>query len=87
MVVMCVAALVLLGWVFNIPSLKRIHPDWVSMVPNTALSLLGLGVVLWRQSSLSGSVARHQTGRWLVMLVLAGRHVGAAKPAGPRFRH
>ena len=45
-----------IGWVFGIDALKRIHPAWVAMKPNTALCLMlaGLAVVLLRDESVSG---------------------------------
>ena len=40
-----VGSVVLLGWLFDVPSLKRILPGLALMQPNTALSLGLAGVV------------------------------------------
>ncbi len=43
-----VGAVVLIGWLFDIPVLQSIRPDWPSMKANTALGLLLSGVALWQ---------------------------------------
>lgn len=50
MLVMLVGGSVLVGWTLDIPMLKRVAPDLASMVPNTALSFLCLGIVLFQQA-------------------------------------
>src|SRR3989338_2255169 len=42
-------ALVLAGWVFDIPALKSVSPGLVSMKANTALCFLLLGLTLWHR--------------------------------------
>lgn len=39
--------MVLIGWVFNIPLLKSVHPSLVAMKANTALNFLLIGISLW----------------------------------------
>lgn len=39
-VVIITSLLVVLGWAFNIPSLKSIHPEWVTMKPLTSICFL-----------------------------------------------
>lgn len=41
-----VGSLVLIGWMLDIPSLKSIHPDWVTMKPITAVFFVLSGVSL-----------------------------------------
>ena len=55
-----IGAVAFAGWVFGIDALKRIHPAWVAMKPNTALCLIlaGLAVVLLRDENVSGSRRR-----------------------------
>ena len=48
---------VLIGWVFDIPFLKSIHPDFVSMKANTALSFMLMGISLFL-------LQRRHIGRW-----------------------
>jgi PAS domain S-box-containing protein len=51
-VVLGIGLLVMAGWIFNIPLLRSLHPDFVSMKANTALSfmLLGLSLLLMERS-------------------------------------
>lgn len=39
-------AIVLTGWVFDVPMLKSLRPDWVGMKPNTALAFTFCGASL-----------------------------------------
>src|SRR5213593_3309711 len=39
--------LVLGGWVFDVPVLKSLRPDWATMKANTATGLLFAGVAVW----------------------------------------
>lgn len=43
-----VGAVVLPGWLFDIPFLQSIRPGWASMKANTALSLMLSGAALWQ---------------------------------------
>lgn len=52
-VVMLVGASVLVGWMLNVPVLKSVAPNLVSMVANTALCLLALGIALFLQGASS----------------------------------
>ncbi len=45
--VIVIGLLVLLGWLFNIPPLTRIRPDFAAMQANTALAFLLAGFSLW----------------------------------------
>src|SRR3982074_563796 len=42
-----VSCLVLLGWTFNLPTLRSILPGQPQMVPNTALTFILASVSLW----------------------------------------
>jgi two-component system, cell cycle sensor histidine kinase and response regulator CckA len=44
--VVVVGALALIGWSFDVPALIRLHPSLASMKPNTAVSLVLLGLSL-----------------------------------------
>lgn len=46
-VVSCVGALVMLGWVLDIQILKSIHPLWVTMKFSTAFSFFISGIVVY----------------------------------------
>src|SRR2546426_9719017 len=43
----CLGASVLAGWLFNLEWLKRFHPDWVTMKPNSAFCFILAGLALW----------------------------------------
>lgn len=45
-----IGAVVLLGWQFDAPLLKSIHPAWVAMKTNTAVGLVLAGLALWLSS-------------------------------------
>ena len=47
--VMMVGGSVLVGWMLNVPVLKSVAPNLVSMTANTALCLLSTGIVLFLQ--------------------------------------
>ena len=54
--------MVFVGWMFDIPLLKSVHPNFVAMKANTAFSFLLTGISLWllqeKESALPGKVAR-----------------------------
>lgn len=52
------AGLVLLGWAFDIPSLKSLAPGLVNMAPNTAVAFVLCGASLWLSVAPSGATAR-----------------------------
>jgi signal transduction histidine kinase len=52
-----VGGVVLLGWTLEIPVLKSIRPDWVSMKPNTALAFILTGIALLSVARPSASLA------------------------------
>ena len=66
-VVMLVSTSVLLGWVINIPVLKSVAPDLVSMVPNTALCLLALSAVLFLHGQTPSTPPRSKVGAALAV--------------------
>ena len=69
-IVVCgVGCVVLTGWFLDIPVLKSIHPAWVSMKPNTALSFFLVGLALSLQSGRSLSAFRTRTGQLLALFV------------------
>ncbi|MCX6917313.1 MAG: PAS domain S-box protein, partial [Verrucomicrobia bacterium] len=43
----CVGGSVLIGWLFDVGSLKSLHPTWVSMKANAAVCFLLSGLALW----------------------------------------
>ena len=42
-----VGTLLLIGWAFNIPTLKSVSPQLVSMKPNAAFCIVLIGIALW----------------------------------------
>ena len=46
-IVVLLGCLVLVGWVFNVDTLKRVFPGLVSMKVNTAISFITAGLALW----------------------------------------
>lgn len=67
--VILVGASVLVGWTFNVPILKSVAPNLVSMVANTALCLLALGLALFLQGSASSQRWPSRMARALAVLV------------------
>lgn len=67
--VMLVGASVLVGWTLNVPILKSVAPNLVSMVANTALCLLALGLALFLQGSASSQRWPSRMARALAVLV------------------
>ena len=67
--VMLVSTSVLLGWAINIPILKSVAPNLVSMVPNTALCLLTLGFVLFQHGKAPPKPSRSRVGGALAVAV------------------
>jgi diguanylate cyclase (GGDEF)-like protein/PAS domain S-box-containing protein len=65
LVATAVGALVLVGWQFDLGTLKSIRPELGAMAPNTALGFVLLGVTLWRMQ-------RAGDGRDALSHVLAG---------------
>lgn len=61
---------VLAGWLFDIPFLKSIHPDLVTMKVNTALSFLLMGSSLWLLREGSTTRLERYVARTLVIIVL-----------------
>jgi len=37
----------LIGWIFDVPALQRIHPELVTMKANTAIAIILAGISLW----------------------------------------
>ncbi len=50
-----VSSLVLVGWAFDVETLKRIFPKLVAMNPVTALAFILLGLSLWLSRTESAS--------------------------------
>lgn len=46
-VISALGVFVLLGWIFNIPAIKSVLPEFVTMKANTALCFLLIGISLW----------------------------------------
>lgn len=82
-----IGAVAFMGWVFGIDALKRIHPAWVAMKPNTALCLMlaGLAVVLLRDESVSGFRRRLGMGCGFIITLVGfwalGECIGWWKPS------
>src|SRR5262245_47505217 len=61
-----VGSLVLLGWTFDVASLKSILPGWVKMAPITAVTFVLAGVALWlltrESANLPAPTSREQLG-------------------------
>jgi PAS domain S-box-containing protein len=64
-----IGALVLFGWMQDIPQLKSISPHWVAMKANTALGFALGGLALWLKA---GEPARFRLFRLAVERLLAG---------------
>jgi hypothetical protein len=67
--VMLVGASVLVGWTFNLPVLKSVLPNLVSMVANTALCLLALGMALFLQGASSTQARPSKAAQALAVFV------------------
>ncbi|MEW6775971.1 MAG: ATP-binding protein [Bdellovibrionota bacterium] len=63
----------LLGWIFGIPILIRLHPSLASMKANTALGLVLAGAALWWEAR-SGAGSRK--GRWIPLCSLLVAAIG-----------
>ncbi len=63
-------ASVLAGWCFQVPVLKSILPDTVSMKPNTALAFVLAGLALLLQYGSPISSRRARAGQWPALLVV-----------------
>jgi len=71
--VVVVGLLVLLGWLFDVPLLKRIHPSLASMKPNTALCFMLLGSAIWlRDPSKLTRRRRQVVGALAIAIVILG---------------
>ncbi|MFZ3019398.1 MAG: PAS domain S-box protein [Gallionella sp.] len=64
-----IGALVLFGWLQDIPQLKSISPQWVAMKANTALGFALGGLALWLKA---GEPARFRSFRLAFERLLAG---------------
>lgn len=64
-----VGCVVLVGWIFDIVPLQRLHPDWVTMRPNTALGFIGAGSALWL--TVVGKGTARQRISWIAALLVS----------------
>jgi diguanylate cyclase (GGDEF)-like protein len=69
--VMLVGASVLAGWTFNVPALKSIAPNLVSMTANTALCLSVTGWVLFVQGAAASKLSSKRIGNLLALFAVA----------------
>src|SRR6202158_1212794 len=70
--VMMVGSVVLLGWSFDITTLKHVLPDLPAMQPNTALAFILASLSLWLIiGPEGGSPRRHTSGRACAGMVVA----------------
>ncbi|TWO78665.1 PAS domain S-box protein, partial [Denitratisoma oestradiolicum] len=68
-----VGSMVLLGWLLDIPTLKSLHPDLVTMKANTALCFLSGGVSLYLWHGSDASLRQQRAASWCAQaLVLVG---------------
>ena len=71
----------LLGWIFDVPALKRIHPSWVTMKANTAICLMLMGMA-------TATVARFsRPGGWPRRLAAAAAVLVVAVAAATMAEH
>lgn len=69
-------AVVLFGWLVDIPSLTRVLPQWNAMVPSTAVCFILSGLALLTCKRLTEkTVSRLQVGLVLLTVLLAGARI------------
>ena len=68
---MMVGGSVLVGWMLNVPVLKSVAPNLVSMTANTALCLLSTGIVLFLQGKTTSQPTSTKIGMLLALFVAA----------------
>lgn len=61
----------LIGWMFDIPTLKSVHPSLVTMKANTALSFLLIGLSLWLLQIEQRKSIRYRIGQSCAFVVCA----------------
>lgn len=69
-VVIGIGVLVIVGWTFDIMWLRRLPPDPIVMLPNTAVGFMMGGLALWLLRREDASVNAARTGRVLAAVVL-----------------
>jgi len=65
-----VGIIVILGWLFNVPFLKSLNPDYISMKPNTALSFIFIGISIIILHNIKHSIILRNFARTLLIIVL-----------------
>lgn len=69
--VIAIGLATMIGWQIGVPVLARIIPAWVPMMPNTAASLIALGIGLWCSTLTQSPVMKlmEEICGWVAMLV------------------
>jgi PAS domain S-box-containing protein len=68
----CIGVAALLGWIFGIETLKRVHPALVTMKVNTAIGLILTGAAVWLSSEEEPRPFRLHLARVLAFVVVIG---------------
>ena len=84
--IVTIAAVVLVGWIMDIPFLKSLGPELVAMKPNAAISFGLAGISLWFLSTRKGSRRKYQVAKvCAVVTALIGLLTLAEYIAGSDF--
>ena len=78
MLVSLIGGVVLVGWIFDIPALTRINPEWNPMASMTALCFVLSGMALLTSSGFSGQAATsvQRILVWLLLLLAGAMTIG-----------
>src|SRR5687768_8491864 len=68
MLVVALGAIVLVGWVFQIDILKRVHPELVTMKANTAVALMLCGIAIALLADEPSSASRRRVAHILAVV-------------------
>jgi PAS domain S-box-containing protein len=66
----CIGVAALLGWILGIETLKRVHPDLVTMKANTAICLILMGAAVWLSSEEQPQPFRLHLARILAFVIV-----------------